>query len=390
MGDTSTSRRKRFLFVDDDAAFLGILTELFVEMSKGTWEIFTATSHAGMLEQLQKNRVDLVVLDVGMPVMDGVQLLRLLARTHPGMQVVMLTGFVTEENRRASMDNGAVLFLQKPVTPPEFSAIYSALDALAGARGGEGFQGVMQRVGLNEVLQFECLGRRSSNLEVFSGKARGTIHIHEGSIVHAESGALQGEVALYSLLALRGGGFNLLPYEEPVKRTIEGSWEMLLMEAARLSDEAAQAGQPSEPAAPQTPVEIPDAFPIPSIIPEIKPVAAAPSPPPPAPQPVPAAPEPPTPAFHATPAIAAELPPATIAEVLLCSGAGEVLYHWECPTLDKRLALMDQVEQQAARLSNLGPVGRFDRLEVTSAEGRAVCQIQPHRRLFVRSNTTPP
>ena len=40
--------------------------------------------------------------------------------------------------------------------------------------------------------------------------------------MHADSGALQGEVALYGLLALRGGEFNLLPYAEPSSRTIAG------------------------------------------------------------------------------------------------------------------------------------------------------------------------
>src|ERR1019366_6982160 len=83
----------------------------------------------------------------------------------------------------------------------------------------------------------ECLGRKSSALEIFTGKVRGRICICDGSIVHAESGALLGEVALYGLLALRGGGFNLLPFTEPARRTIQGQGESLLMEAARLNDE---------------------------------------------------------------------------------------------------------------------------------------------------------
>ena len=354
MADTSSSRQRRFLFVDDDESFLEIMRELFVELSRGTWEIFTARNHAEMLAQLQRQRMDLVVLDVGMPIMDGVQLLRLIARTHPGQQVVMLTGNITEETRKTCLDNGAVLFLQKPASRDDFAAIHSALDALASARGGEGFQGVMQRVGLNEVLQFECLGQRSSLLEVFTGKVRGNIYISDGAIVHAESGTLQGEVALYGLLALRGGGFNLLPFREPPRRSIQGPWEMLLMEAARLSDEAAHAA-PTEPA--EAPLQ------------EVTP-----------------GPEPDVETMPAVPASApAELPPARIAEVVLCSGACEVLYDWECSSLEKRLALMDQIEQQASRVSELAPVGRFDRLEVTSVTGRLVCQIQPHRRLLVRS-----
>ena len=47
---------------------------------------------------------------------------------------------------------------------------------------------------------------------------------------------LAAAAALYGLLALRGGEFNLLPFTEPPRRTIEGQWESLLMEAARLHE----------------------------------------------------------------------------------------------------------------------------------------------------------
>ena len=73
-----------------------------------------------------------------------------------------------------------------------------------------------------------------------------------------------------------------------------------------------------------------------------------------------------------------------IEEVVLCSGAGEVLYEWESKSLELRLRLLEQIEQQATQLSSLAPVGRFDRLEILTAEGRIVCQVQPDRRLFVR------
>ena len=47
--------------------------------------------------------------------------------------------------------------------------------------------------------------------------AKGYEHhdIHEGNIIHSDCGQLSGDVALYTLLALRGGGFNLMPFTEP-------------------------------------------------------------------------------------------------------------------------------------------------------------------------------
>ena len=59
-----------------------------------------------------------------------------------------------------------------------------------------------------------------------------------------------GECALQQLLALAGGSFELLPFEPPPQRTIEGQWESLLMEAARLRDETASCnGSPAKDSA---------------------------------------------------------------------------------------------------------------------------------------------
>jgi CheY-like chemotaxis protein len=339
-----TTKRKALLFVDDDVGFLSNIQALFAEMAHGRWDIFAAENHAQALALLAKLRVDLVVLDIGMPGMDGIQFLQLLGRTHPGQQVAMLTGEATEERRKTCLESGAALFLEKPVAPNSFATIFAALDALAGAQPQGGFRGMMRRVGLQEVLQLECLGRKSSVLEIFTGKVRGRIFICDGAIVHADSGTLQGEVALYGMLALRGGEFNLLPYSEPPRRTIQGQWESLLMEAARLTDE----GQIFlEPPGAETGAAEPAQ------------VAAAGT---------------------------VEVPPGQvrIEEIVLCSGAGEVLYEWESKSLELRLRLLEQIEQQATQLSSLAPVGRFDRLEILTAEGRIVCQVQPDRRLFVR------
>lgn len=129
---TGPNRPKRFLFVDDDAAFLGTLRELFLHLSAGSWEIATAQNHAQALAQMNRQRPDVLVLDIGMPILDGVQFLRLLGRSHPGQPVVMLTGLANETNRKQCLDNGAALILEKPAGAEGFTSIFSALDAFAG------------------------------------------------------------------------------------------------------------------------------------------------------------------------------------------------------------------------------------------------------------------
>jgi CheY-like chemotaxis protein len=355
-------KQKKFIFVDDDPGFLSTIKELFTAMGKGSWEVFTAENHAQTLEILQQQRVEVIVLDIGMPIMDGVQFLRLINRTHPGQQVVMLTGEASEERRKVCQENGAALLLTKPITPEGFLGIFSALDALAGAHPQTGFRGTVRQVGLPEVLQMECLGHKSSVLEIFTEKVRGKIYISEGLIVHAESGALQGEAALYGLLALTGGEFNLQPFAEPAGRTIEGQWEFLLMESARLRDEGTQFFQVENPEPPAVTQSL--------AIAEEKEKEKT------------------TPAASSDTelvSITFAAPSVRIQETLLCSGAGEVLYESGCENVESRAKLLEQVEQQAAQLSNIARVGRFDRLEVITNNGRIICQVQPNRRVFVRS-----
>src|SRR6516162_5962065 len=105
------NKRYQFLFVDDDPAFLATLTGLLKQISKAHWAFRTATNH------LKAGPVDLVVLDVEMPVMDGTEFLRLLQRTNPGQRVVMLSARLDEGTRKTCMELGATMFLEKPSTP---------------------------------------------------------------------------------------------------------------------------------------------------------------------------------------------------------------------------------------------------------------------------------
>jgi two-component system chemotaxis response regulator CheB len=354
----SAPRKKQVLFVDDEPALLNVFRELFGALSRGEWEISTAQNHAEALAQLRERKADLVVLDIGMPMMDGVQFLKLLGRTHPGLQVVMLTGLASEEKRKQCQELGAALFLEKPTDQAGYAAVFAALDALASALPQEGFRGMMRQVGLQEVLQMECLGAKSSVLEIFTSRVRGKIFIADGNIIHAECGQLQGDVALYSLLALRGGGFNLMPYAEPGQRTIEGNWEFLLMEAARLRDEGGEVAPPASE--PEQMAEIPDVF-APASIGKSPAAAASPAP----------------------AALAHEPRPPRIAQTVLWSGGGELLHAWECAAPEKAKQLLEFIEQQAGQVSTTAAVGRFDRLEISTPTGRVIAQVQSDRRLLV-------
>jgi hypothetical protein len=105
----------------------------------------------------------------------------------------------------------------------------------------------------------ECNGSHSSILEIRNSQLSGQLYIEAGVMVHAAVGTLVGEQAAYRLLSLKGGEFQLKPFQPPPQRTVHSGWEILLMEAARASDEEtvmlaklpARAPAPADPATPK-------------------------------------------------------------------------------------------------------------------------------------------
>ncbi|MCI0745776.1 MAG: response regulator, partial [Verrucomicrobia subdivision 3 bacterium] len=236
-----SQKLKRVLFVDDNHEFLSIIENILGGYSQGIWEIFTA-QHAGMaFHTIQEKQIDLVVVDVRMPVIDGLEFLTLLNRQHPNVAKAVMTGDVTDATRAACLSRGAEVFLQKPALPQDWQNIFKTLNEIGRTGSEDGFRGVLRRVGLQDVLQMECLSRNSSVLEVKARQIQGLIFIEAGQVVHAEVGQRMGEEAFNYLMGLSGGEFNLKPFSPPRAKTISIAWEFLLMEAARKRDEAGSA-----------------------------------------------------------------------------------------------------------------------------------------------------
>ena len=76
-----------------------------------------------------------------------------------------------------------------------------------------------------------------------------------------------------------------------------------------------------------------------------------------------------------------------VAETLICSGQGTPLYQWQCADVMARIALLQEITQQAALVGQLLPFGKFDRLEIQLPAGRAVAQVKSDRMVFVQVAT---
>jgi len=112
------------LFVDDEVDFLETLLK---RMKKRQLNAVGVNSGEDALAYLKEHDVDIVVLDVRMPGMDGIEALRKIKKINPLLEVIMLTGHACLEIAREGMEVGAFDYLMKPINIDEL--LYKLQDA---------------------------------------------------------------------------------------------------------------------------------------------------------------------------------------------------------------------------------------------------------------------
>ena len=119
----------RLLLVDDEVEFL---EPMKARLERRGLACTTATSGEAALRLLESERFDCAVVDVKMPGMDGLELLRRMRRTWPETAVVLLTGHASVELGVQGMELGAFEYLLKPIELDDL--LDTVRRAAAGAR----------------------------------------------------------------------------------------------------------------------------------------------------------------------------------------------------------------------------------------------------------------
>jgi len=101
----------KLMLVDDEERFLSTTKKLLERKGQ---VVFTATSGAEALQILKQKNIHVVILDVKMPGMDGIQTLKEIKRQFPLVEVIMLTGHATVESAIDGLKSGATDYLMKP------------------------------------------------------------------------------------------------------------------------------------------------------------------------------------------------------------------------------------------------------------------------------------
>ena len=111
---TSQSGKLRILVAEDDSIMRELTTQMLGDLGHS---VEAVENGSDALKAYRKNPFDAVILDINMPVMNGLDTLRHLLRHDPDARIVMLTGFDETSVAESCVANGAKDFVQKGLGP---------------------------------------------------------------------------------------------------------------------------------------------------------------------------------------------------------------------------------------------------------------------------------
>ena len=240
MTQPTKQTRAKILLVDDDPDVLEIYRDLLAALPSKP-EVLTATSGSRALTLLKAETFRLLICDLVMPKMDGLQVLAIVRRRFPELRTVVLTGVQDEEFRSRAYALGIDMFWLKPETQRNMDMFLQCIESLLGQDGQGGFRGVQSK-GLMDIIQMESLSQSSTILRITRGALVGRLWFQAGELIDAEIEGIRGEPAFRQILAWKSGSFENLPPEPNRERTITKPLNALLLETAQAIDETAAPG----------------------------------------------------------------------------------------------------------------------------------------------------
>jgi DNA-binding NarL/FixJ family response regulator len=227
--------RPKILILDDEADWLEMCREMLAQLPSQP-EIRSATTGAHAVAQLDAEPFRLLICDLKMPRIDGLQVLAIVRRRFPDLRTVVLTGLEDEEFRSRAYALGVDLFWLKSDMQQNMKMFLDCLESLLGRDMVDGFRGI-QNKSLMDIIQMECLSRNSTLLRLTRGPLVAKIWIQDGELIDAEVQGAHGETAFRKILYWKSGTFENLPAEPNHERVIQKSVNALLLESAQSMDE---------------------------------------------------------------------------------------------------------------------------------------------------------
>lgn len=234
-------KRPVILFIDDDPVIQKLLS---THMQRSKFTTLHALSGQSALEIVDDNQVDLIVLDIDMPQMDGFQTLQNLRKKGNNIPVIFLSCLNGENLKTKGLELGADDYIVKPCSIAELTARIDAVlrrTRPTGLSKGE-ITGNTDIFSLSDILQMLVLTERNATITL--DDIEGGLVVRDGKIVAARQGGFRGLEGIRRLFLLESGAF-ILRYD--VLPKISGKFKKnisnLLLEVNLWVDEMREAMQ---------------------------------------------------------------------------------------------------------------------------------------------------
>lgn len=230
IGESRQGEPKRILLVDDEEALAWSLSSRLAKARPGDL-IETAHDGAAALHLLARP-TDLLIADIRMPGMSGIDLVLTARAAHPSLPVIVMTAFKSAdiERIRAGTFTG---YLEKPF---HFERLLELVEsALAPAKVG--FSGAISVQTLPEIVQLYVLSSATGALTVRHHDVLAEIWFDNGVLLHARTSQARGDEAVLEILQWSGGEFSMRVGAATHERTVQSNWQELVMESCRRADE---------------------------------------------------------------------------------------------------------------------------------------------------------
>src|SRR5687767_14071235 len=243
MGSNVATTRQKILLVDDDQDFLEVYWEILKTLPSGP-EVHTASAGARALAILEGESFNLLIVDLNMPKMDGLQVIAIARRKYPKLKIVVWTCIADEHFRARAYGMGVDQYWQKPASEQERQHFLDSVESLLQRETQGGFRGIQSK-SLVDLIQLECLSQNSSVLKITNGPREGKVWITNGNVIDATVGDTVAKEAFQEICGWKTGTFEILPADPERKQTIFENYQGLLLDTAQAMDEAQGSDTPA-------------------------------------------------------------------------------------------------------------------------------------------------
>lgn len=221
---------KEVLIVDDFTPTLESIKSYLCGKYTGEIKVCLAENGEEATKVLNSNEIDLVVTDIGMPVMDGLDLLAYMSKKHPEIPVIIMTSFGTPQIEERLKKLHAFLYLEKP-----FDITTLEEKILEGLKAET--EGHIKGFSLPSFLQLIQMESKTCTLKVFYDNNKASLHFKDGALIGAKTPGKTGKEAALEILTLEKAEIDIDGKCRESETKIDTPLHYLLLESARIQDE---------------------------------------------------------------------------------------------------------------------------------------------------------